>query len=89
MEDTCRNCKHWRQLGDEDGVCRRYPPVLDVLHAMEEIAKGGRDLDYAGMSIVWWEQPRTCEDTTCGEWSARSNAALPGGPHEQKTTTSA
>lgn len=69
MKDACRNCKFWEHASDGEGVCRRYPPVIDTL-----VVNNTKEptSDFAEESILFWSFPSTSEMMWCGE-HLRSN----------------
>lgn len=77
MNKHCAICKHWESLNPnadadvqifEEGICKRYPPVLDITwHIFNGLFKeGSRDetKDYK-----FWSQPRVEGDNVCGEFN--------------------
>lgn len=78
--NRCETCKFWTRetLGrigkdksdsnDDPGQCTRYPPVFVALPKDDE-----DETDRCCHSFVFWQQPITQWDTTCGEWQQRES----------------
>jgi hypothetical protein len=63
----CKTCEFWKLFrkgaADEEesvGICRRFPPVLDLKYTVDV---NGEPTD----DPLCWAQPVTLEDNTCGE----------------------
>ena len=72
MEEQCGGCRFWDGAygpHKDEGICRRYPPVLDPSYMLMAVMENERKkLDYAEEGIQNWAQPRTCDDFWCGEF---------------------
>jgi hypothetical protein len=62
----CNQCKHFWQLGDQYGKCRRYPPVLIAAKYIETHLQGLAQL---------YDFPVLRDDQLCGEWTKRPGEA--------------
>ena len=60
----CQKCFYWNYLEGEDGICKRNPPVLDVVAVQESEYKDTMD-------AVYWVQAITMADDYCGEWKSK------------------
>ena len=64
--ETCERCKYWdlfrkeNEGGEANGVCTRYPPVLDLSYRGETT-----DDDNC------WAQPVTVSSQSCGEFKQK------------------
>ena len=56
-DDTCGNCKYCLRYEDEQGECRRNPPIPAVL------PDGGEATMFPVVPLEWW----------CGAFSRRVN----------------
>jgi hypothetical protein len=43
---NCANCSRWDQLKDEQGICRRLPPVMQVIGLGEGMDRTPRPVTY-------------------------------------------
>jgi hypothetical protein len=63
---SCKTCKHFDDVDDTGGVCRRYPPVWTPGEAVKYNEDNpARD----------WSQPLVDFDDVCGEWAISHDAA--------------
>jgi hypothetical protein len=54
---NCENCKYFKTGSDDDGICRKHPPVLiDSIRAINGDTEEG------------WGQPWVLAANWCGEW---------------------
>lgn len=71
VDKECKDCKYYEAATEYFGLCRRYPPVLDVLRiltTLKTISEGEECDDYADLATEWWAQPVVYRSSTCGEW---------------------
>jgi|GEM_PF-1237186 len=70
--ETCESCRFWKPEPESDdsyeGLCRRYPPRLN-LAVLEEEVKAGRET--TEVPIWAWTRCQTAADDWCGEYQFR------------------
>lgn len=63
IQQRCSRCFFWEEYDDGLGLCRRYPPVMNVLADAEKHGEGD----------LWsWVYPVVREDDSCGEFQLES-----------------
>ena len=72
MSSLCHNCKYWEgarrrvNIEDDEGLCRRYPPVIDTPRMNYYTLMGDAPEDASSWTA--WAQTITLGDDWCGEW---------------------
>ena len=67
IEENCENCKYWKYFGDDDqGYCRRFPPVF--IFEPDNMDKD----DETFREFYAWGQPVVVMNDWCGEWKAKA-----------------
>ena len=57
---VCKTCPYWDMIDKSEGYCLRFPPVLT-----RSVKPFDNDVD-----VNWhgfWDQPKTLNDSSCGE----------------------
>jgi hypothetical protein len=57
--DSCGNCKFFQQINPQSGLCRRYPPAIQIIPVA------------GGMAPAVNLYPVVPEEAWCGEWATR------------------
>lgn len=69
----CISCRWWRQIGDEYGWCRRYPPIM--CESLVAFYGSGHEYDGVFRDAMQdpnvWAFPVSMIDDSCGEWTER------------------
>ena len=75
-DKRCENCRFWKPKSDDsyEGLCRRYPPRLN-LAVLEEEAKAGRET--TEVPLWAWTRCQTAADDWCGEWQSNNPVTPP------------
>ena len=60
----CYNCKYYDEVGERNGWCYRYPPVMDML----AVTRYKDDDIYASTDCVFWKRPLVDCNDFCGEF---------------------
>lgn len=70
----CGNCRFWHKnktggedSSDDQGTCRRFPPVLSHVAHYDNYRKDVED-DWEPSEMHYWFQPITLRDDWCGEY---------------------
>lgn len=64
IEEACRNCRFYKAIKSEVGVCRRNPASLVISDAF--LAANSIEFDFRS------EQPRMLSHEWCGEWRTKA-----------------
>jgi len=57
---ACCNCKFYREIVQEHGLCRRYAP---------------KPIATTDCSDIFWKQPDVFPEDWCGEWRSKNETA--------------
>jgi hypothetical protein len=68
-EERCKNCRYWLEKYDEQGFCRRYPPVPVVDVSYSEDHEGKLAAVFSTNPDTYF--PETVADEWCGEWKEK------------------